>query len=72
MEAMGCFAEGDGGAGDVPVEEGVLRCGEPPPHSDIKERTVDGISECLVKVAAGRQRMVAGNKGTIYLSLGEP
>jgi len=46
-EAMGCFPEGDGGAGEVPAE-GVLLCGELPPHSDMKESTVRerSISEC--------------------------
>ena len=34
---VGCCLDGDCGAGVV--EEGLRRWGEPPPHSDIKERT---------------------------------
>jgi hypothetical protein len=62
-EVTGCFAEGEGGAGDAgpgdwPADGGffcrVVFAFEPP-HCDMKDRTVEGrtgrnISECFSKI----------------------
>lgn len=51
IEAVICFADGDGGAcdGDAGVDAVVRRFGELPPHSDMKERTMN---EALVNASA--------------------
>ena len=61
VEAMGCFAEGEGGAGDAgpgdaPADGGFFCsvCAFEPPHCDMNDRTVRGrtgrnISECFSK-----------------------